>query len=712
MRGEAGCQSRRAMPFIPSSFAVIEDAINRLAAECVLAQPGGNDGLVASYGVLSELAESVSTEPALAGPVVRMQEALEGLIEAARPFDQVSLGALRDLAEWLQEALRAMRNRGDVPAFSAARLASPSSASAPASDSHQPIPNFEDNRDLLAEFHAEASDHLLQIEASLLTLDSHPGNRDALDQLFRSFHTLKGVSGFLHLAAMHSLTHEVEALLEQARSGNLILNPSIITAILDSRDAVQAMVAQIAAALESGITPDEGVPVDPLISRVKALAGTQASETGHECPPVGAPRRINEDPADNIIPLDGISSSAPAMAGPSSPAESGRPMSGAPSTLRVSTEKLDAIMDVVGELVIAHSQIAESAAGLADGNSSLLRHVADLGRITKELQHNAMSLRLVPIKATFQKMERLVRDLSGQCGKKCIFRTAGAETELDRVLAEALADPLVHMIRNALDHGLEFPDARVAAGKPESGTVLLKAYHQGPHVHIELSDDGQGIDPARIHAKAVAKGLIADGASLSHGEITNLIFHPGFSTASAVTSVSGRGVGMDVVRRNIERLGGTIEIETGVGQGTTFRIRLPLTTAIIDGLVVRVGADRFIIPSANLQAAIRPAAAAISSGQGRGEMLDHRGREFPLERLNRRLRIPGAIENPGEGIVLLVETCDKVSALLVDEMIGKQAVVIKNLGGYLAELPGIAGGAILGDGNIALILDPSTLFAA
>lgn len=712
MRGEAGCQSRRAMPFIPSSFAVIEDAINRLAAECVLAQPGGNDGLVASYGVLSELAESVSTEPALAAPVVRMQEALEELIEAARPFDQVSLGALRDLAEWLQEALRAMRNRGDVPAFSAARLASPSSASAPASDSHQPIPNFEDNRDLLAEFHAEASDHLLQIEASLLTLDSHPGNRDALDQLFRSFHTLKGVSGFLHLAAMHSLTHEVEALLEQARSGNLILNPSIITAILDSRDAVQAMVAQIAAALESGITPDEGVPVDPLISRVKALAGTQASETGHECPPVGAPRWISEDPADNIIPLDGISSSAPAMAGPSSPAESGRPMSGAPSTLRVSTEKLDAIMDVVGELVIAHSQIAESAAGLADGNSSLLRHVADLGRITKELQHNAMSLRLVPIKATFQKMERLVRDLSGQCGKKCIFRTAGAETELDRVLAEALADPLVHMIRNALDHGLEFPDARVAAGKPESGTVLLKAYHQGPHVHIELSDDGQGIDPARIHAKAVAKGLIADGASLSHGEITNLIFHPGFSTASAVTSVSGRGVGMDVVRRNIERLGGTIEIETGVGQGTTFRIRLPLTTAIIDGLVVRVGADRFIIPSANLQAAIRPAAAAISSGQGRGEMLDHRGREFPLERLNRRLRIPGAIENPGEGIVLLVETCDKVSALLVDEMIGKQAVVIKNLGGYLAELPGIAGGAILGDGNIALILDPSTLFAA
>lgn len=712
MRGKAGCQSRRAMPFIPSSFAVIEDAINRLAAECVLAQPGGNDGLVASYGVLSELAESVSTEPALAAPVVRMQEALEELIEAARPFDQVSLGALRDLAEWLQEALRAMRNRGDVPAFSAARLASPSSASAPASDSHQPIPNFEDNRDLLAEFHAEASDHLLQIEASLLTLDSHPGNRDALDQLFRSFHTLKGVSGFLHLAAMHSLTHEVEALLEQARSGNLILNPSIITAILDSRDAVQAMVAQIAAALESGITPDEGVPVDPLISRVKALAGTQASETGHECPPVGAPRWISEDPADNIIPLDGISSSAPAMAGPSSPAESGRPMSGAPSTLRVSTEKLDAIMDVVGELVIAHSQIAESAAGLADGNSSLLRHVADLGRITKELQHNAMSLRLVPIKATFQKMERLVRDLSGQCGKKCIFRTAGAETELDRVLAEALADPLVHMIRNALDHGLEFPDARVAAGKPESGTVLLKAYHQGPHVHIELSDDGQGIDPARIHAKAVAKGLIADGASLSHGEITNLIFHPGFSTASAVTSVSGRGVGMDVVRRNIERLGGTIEIETGVGQGTTFRIRLPLTTAIIDGLVVRVGADRFIIPSANLQAAIRPAAAAISSGQGRGEMLDHRGREFPLERLNRRLRIPGAIENPGEGIVLLVETCDKVSALLVDEMIGKQAVVIKNLGGYLAELPGIAGGAILGDGNIALILDPSTLFAA
>jgi len=242
--------------------------------------------------------------------------------------------------------------------------------------------------------------------------------------------------------------------------------------------------------------------------------------------------------------------------------------------------------------------------------------------------------------------------------------------------------------------------------------VTLKAFHQGSNIHIELSDDGKGIDHERIYAKAVEKGVIPAGTQMSRDEVLALIFAPGFSTAEKVTSVSGRGVGMDVVRRNIEKLRGKVEIDTQVGRGTIFRIKLPLTMAIIDGLVVRVGSDRFILPSTSVQMALRPAAAAITTVHGRGEVLEHRGRILPIHRLNRRFQIPGGIENPTDGIIVLVETSDRLTALLVDEMVSKQEVVIKNLGGLLSNLPGIAGGAILGDGNIALILDPASLFAA
>ena len=369
-------------------------------------------------------------------------------------------------------------------------------------------------------------------------------------------------------------------------------------------------------------------------------------------------------------------------------------------------------MNVVGELVIVQSQISESGRVLGDANTPLARNIAQLGRITKELQHSAMSLRLMPIKPTFQKMERLARDLSRDFGKKVNFSTMGDDTEVDRTVAEEIADPLVHMVRNSLDHGLEPPEARLAAGKPETGELSLKAYHQGSHIIIELKDDGRGIDPDRIHRKALEKGVVTPDQVLSRDEILQLIFAPGFSTAEKVTAVSGRGVGMDVVRRNIDKLRGKVEIETEVGRGTVFRIKLPLTMAIIDGLVVRVAQDRFILPTTSVQVALRPAREALTIIQGSGEVLDHRGRIVPIHRLHRKFNIPGAIENPCEGIIIIIESGDRLVALMVDEMVSKQEVVIKNLGGFLANIPGIAGGAILGDGNIALILDTAGLFAA
>ena len=369
-------------------------------------------------------------------------------------------------------------------------------------------------------------------------------------------------------------------------------------------------------------------------------------------------------------------------------------------------------MDVVGELVIVQSQLLETARAQGESASQLQRNVAQLTRITKELQHTAMSLRMIPIKPTFQKMERLARDLARDFSKQVLFETSGEDTELDRTVVEEIGDPLVHMVRNALDHGLEPTADRRAKGKGEIGHLSLKAYHQGSNLVIELQDDGRGIDPDKIYKKAVEKGVVVAGTAMSRDDIFALIFAPGFSTAEKVTSVSGRGVGMDVVKRNIEKLRGKIEITSEVGRGSTFKIKLPLTMAIIDGLVVRVGEDRFILPTTSVQMALRPAKESISTVHGRGEVLDLRGKLLPIHRLHRRFGITAQAECPSEGIVVIVEHSGKVSALLVDEMLSKQEVVIKNLGAFMQAVPGVSGGAILGDGNIALILDPGTLLQA
>jgi len=583
------------------------------------------------------------------------------------------------------------------------------------------------------EFHAEALDHLQQIEAALLVLDEQPGDPEALNSIFRSFHTIKGVSGFLHLTPMHTLTHEVESLLDLARNRKLRLNSTIITEVLKSRDAVQAMVQQITAALENGTLPAEVIPVSHLMRAVKLLAVPDsdrpavaaASPVPTAAAPVAPPsEEAADEPHAPLAPVLHFNEpAAPAVAAEPSGAAQKQPEAAAPgaatqgktgssSTVRVNTDKLDSLMDVVGELVIVQSQLSESARVLGIENSPLQRNISQFGRLTKEMQHTAMSLRMIPIKPTFQKMERLARDLSRDFGKKVNFHVNGEDTELDRTVVEDIGDPLVHMVRNSLDHGLETTAERIASGKPEHGNVTLKAYHEGGNIVIELSDDGRGINPDKILAKARKQGLVAPNTQLSKEEILNLIFLPGFSTAEKVTAVSGRGVGMDVVRRNIDKLRGKIEILSEVGQGSTFRIRLPLTMAIIDGLVVRVGEDRFILPSTSVQMALRPPKEALFTIQGRGEVLDHRGKILPVHRLHRRFGIAGAIENPWEAIIVIVESNGRANALLVDDMVSKQEVVIKPLGGFLQSLAGISGGAILGDGNIALILDPGSLFLA
>ncbi len=684
------------MPIPENLQGTVDVVLNRLAGESVLAAPGRDDGLVPAYSLLGQLAGHCADAPELLEPVREVAGQIERLLDAARPFDEISLGALRKLVEWLPDAIAALGGGGTLPPWNSPPPATPPIADglpSPAtsgSASADVLLQFElgENQEMLKEFHGEAVEHLQLIEAALLSLEQRPDDPEALNSIFRSFHTIKGNAGFLGLIPMQRLAHEVETLLDLVRAGRLRVNGNIITGVLRSRDALLALNQQVAAALEHGCAPDRIVPVMDLIEAVRRLAmGPEAS---------GVTLMAAPPPAAVVV----------ADPGPASPVQA------ANQTVRVNIDKLDSLMDVVGELVIVQSQLNETARRFGAVAPTLPGHVALLSRLTKELQHNAMSLRMIPIQPTFQKMERLARDLARGCGKKAVFTTTGGETELDRTMVEEIADPLVHMVRNALDHGLESVEERLALGKPETGTVSLRAFHQGGKVVIELRDDGRGLNREKILAKARQQGLVPPEAQPAPDEILQMIFLPGFSTADKVTAVSGRGVGMDVVRRNLDRLRGEVAIATEAGRGTVFTIRLPLTMAIIDGLVVRVGEHRFVLPSTSVQRAVKPAPENIVTIQGCGEVLDLRGRLIPLRRLERLYGITPVVGRPGDGIVVIVESSGKSCALVVDEMVGKQEVVIKNLGAYLQGHCHMAGAAILGDGTIALILDPGALLQA
>jgi two-component system chemotaxis sensor kinase CheA len=377
--------------------------------------------------------------------------------------------------------------------------------------------------------------------------------------------------------------------------------------------------------------------------------------------------------------------------------------------VKLDTRKLDSLVDLVGELVIAQSMVVQDPDVQRLSSRHLARTLRQLGRITTELQRTAMSLRMVPMSGTFRKMTRLVRDLAAQQQKQVQLVVEGEETELDRNIVEELSDPLVHMIRNSIDHGVESPATRVSRGKPALGTIRLSASHQRGGIVITIQDDGKGLDCDRILAKGRERGLIKSDATPTEEEIFALIFAPGFSTAEKVTDVSGRGVGLDVVRRNIDQLRGKIEIRSLAGQGTTFTIVLPLTLAIIDGMLVGVGDDRYIIPTLSVRESFRPRPGMVTTVHERGEVVSVRGRLTPLLRLGQHLGTPCRAVDPTEGIIVVVESGDASRGLLVDELLGKQEVVIKNLGETFRKQDLLAGAAILGDGRVGLILDVDTL---
>ncbi|HEX4870999.1 MAG TPA: chemotaxis protein CheA [Nevskiaceae bacterium] len=403
-------------------------------------------------------------------------------------------------------------------------------------------------------------------------------------------------------------------------------------------------------------------------------------------------------PATEASPAPAAAPSAVAGGGPRArPAE--------PASLRVATDKIDALINLVGELVITQAMLAQHAMRLDPvHNEKLLAGLSQLDRNTRSLQEAVMSTRMLPVESVFSRFPRLVRDLATKLGKQVQLLTQGEQTELDKSVIEKIVDPLNHLVRNSLDHGLESPEQRRAAGKPEQGTLTLRAAHQGGHIHVDVIDDGRGLDRSRILAKAREKG-IACSETMSDGEVFQLIFAPGFSTAEQVTDVSGRGVGMDVVKQNIRSLGGTVELSSRPGQGTTVSIRLPLTLAILDGMSVAVGQEIFIIPLSSVVESLQPLPEQIKPVAGQGCLLRVRDEYLPLVDLREWFGLPGIRRPPHQAIAVLVEAEGRKLALQIDELVTQQQVVIKSLETNYRRVRGVSGATILGDGRVSLILD-------
>lgn len=528
-------------------------------------------------------------------------------------------------------------------------------------------------------FVADGLEHLATIEQTILQLESAPGDLSLINDLFRPFHTIKGNAGVLGIRSIETFSHKLETLLDLARSGAHPVGPAEIDVVLSAVDVLTLMVKELPSRVAGQSVADRSAQCTAILQTVDALIAGQS----HAAPtaPVAASGDVNSAAAADD------------------------------STIKVSTRKLDALVDMVGELVIAQAILAENTALQRSADDRLPRQLAQIRRITSDIQRDAMAMRMVPIRRTFQKLGRLIRDLSKKCDKPTDVVIVGEDTELDRKLVEQLTDPLMHMIRNTIDHGIEPRAVRAAAGKQESARIELRAGHRGGGVVVEIADDGAGLDTERIFTRAVAQGLVPDGTQLSAPEIHELIFRPGVSTADRVTELSGRGVGMDVVRRNIQTLRGRVEIQTARGQGTTFTLYLPLTLAIVDGLVLGVGGDRFVIPTPDVQESLRPMPHQVHTTAGRPTMVQVRDRLIPLLHLGQAFGIRGARTEITDGTVVIAEDNGRPVALVVDDLLGKREVVIRSLGEMFRGARGIAGGAILGDGRIGLILDTGGLFA-
>lgn len=587
------------------------------------------------------------------------------------------------------------------------------------------LTNIMDDVEIVKEFLAESSDHLDNVESKILELEETPDDTDIINSIFRPIHSMKGSAGFLGMKDIGKVSHELETLLDEARKGKLKITPEIIEILYEGIDILKKLREIISLKVDNKDTATEVINYQPLLSKIAfALQHNPDSspqnvpaedtqepkklgeillENGDISPDqLDSALKVQEKPLGEILIEKGLTTPEKVEKALNIQSTTGKRSS---ETVKVDTQKLDNLVNLVGELVIANALMNEVLGSAGNTNTGANKNVSQLGKIVKDIQDQVMSMRMVPLKATFQKMARLVRDVSIKSGKKVRLELSGEETELDKTVIEEIGDPLVHIIRNSIDHGIESQDERIAKGKPTEGLVRLNAFHKGGNIVIEIEDDGKGLSKEKLLKKAIEKGLIEENASLTDQQIYNLIFAAGFSTADKITDISGRGVGMDVVKKNVERLRGKVELSTVEGKGTKISIKLPLTLAIIDGMIVQVGSEKYIIPMLSIEESIRPNKEHISTVQHRGELINIRGSLLPIVRLHSLYNVQPKKTNPWEALILIVEGEGRRCGVLVDDLIGQQQIVIKSLGEQFRNVRGISGSAILGDGCVSLILD-------
>jgi two-component system chemotaxis sensor kinase CheA len=578
-----------------------------------------------------------------------------------------------------------------------------------------------DMSEFLGIFVEEAREHLQEMEAMLLALRIDTVTTDDLNKIFRAAHSIKGGSATFGLNSVTELAHVLESLLDKLRERRLDLTTEMVDALLRSTDTIGAQISE-----HEGRGSVDPQVVESLCDCIRRLTDgeTAAASAAPAAKPAPAPARpakvavegvafgffddddepapVAEQAAPTPAPAPTLPAAvAPAIAAPAAAHES--------SSIRVGVEKVDQIINLVGELVITQAMLAQCVDSDDPQRLEKLKFGLDqLDRNTRGLQEAAMAIRMMPISAVFNRFPRVVRDVAGRLGKEVDLKLVGEGTELDKGLIERIVDPLTHLVRNSLDHGLEAPAERIACGKPVKGTITLRASHQGGNIVIEVSDDGRGLSRERILAKARERGIpVAD--SPSDAEVWNLIFEAGFSTADKVTDVSGRGVGMDVVRSNIHSLGGRVEIQSEAGAGTRMTVRLPLTLAILDGMSVSCGGETFIVPLAFIVESLRPSPGAILTMGSQGRVLQIRGKYLPMVTLHELLGMPAPPGAGEDGILIVIDTEEMRMALLVDALLGQHQVVIKSLETNYRKVPGISGATIMGDGRVALILDAAGL---
>jgi two-component system, chemotaxis family, sensor kinase CheA len=581
----------------------------------------------------------------------------------------------------------------------------------------------EEDQETIREFLVESHENLSRLDQDLVELEKRPGDANLLSSIFRTIHTIKGACGFLAFSTLEAITHKAETLLSQLRDGLRPLTPALVSLILETVDATRKVLAAIETSGKEG-----SEQFGDLTERLRVASELSDASESDSVPASEVPAQVTvaelvaaQAPVPEIQPpaLPPVQKK-PQDLHPEKEAEKGkkkeaaakdedvaRPSAAVDSNIRVGVGLLDKLMDLVGELVLTRNQILQF--NIEREDPALNATSQRLNLITTELQEGVMKTRMQPIGVVWNKLPRVVRDMAMSLGKQIQLQMDGADTELDKTIIEVIKDPLMHIIRNSCDHGIEVPEVRLSAGKSPRGTLSLRAYHEGGQVNIEIADDGAGIDVIRVKQKAVENGLLRpeQAEKMSDREALNLIFQPGFSTAAVVTNFSGRGVGMDVVRSHIEKIGGAVDVASRLGEGATVKIRIPLTLAIIPGLVITSGGERFVIPQISLLELLR------LEGDQTEKHIEYvhgtpvyrrRGSLLPVAYLNKVLALTSPVEPEAVSMVVL-QAEDRQFGLVVDGINDTQEIVVKPLGKQLKGLDLYAGATIMGDGRVALILD-------